>query len=71
VALGQERGEFGDRVQAETVGEVLTSCPTDTLQRWILIEQPSSAVLEAEAAGVAGDGLDCATVALGSGVADS
>ncbi|MEV0473925.1 TetR/AcrR family transcriptional regulator [Streptomyces prunicolor] len=35
VTFGQETREFGDHVPAETVAEVLTSCYTDTLQRWI------------------------------------
>jgi AcrR family transcriptional regulator len=41
VAFGQEAGEFGDHVPAETVAEVLTSCYMDTLQRWVFSrEQP-------------------------------
>ena len=45
VALGQDAGEFGDHVSAETVAEVLTSCYMDTLQRWIFSDQQPVAAL--------------------------
>jgi len=45
VALGQNSGEFGDHVPAETVAEVLTSCYMDTLQRWVFADgQPAEAL---------------------------
>jgi AcrR family transcriptional regulator len=46
VALGQEHGEFSDRVRPEIVGEVLTSCYTDTLQRWVFTGRSTNAELE-------------------------
>ncbi|HEY2057372.1 MAG TPA: TetR/AcrR family transcriptional regulator [Amycolatopsis sp.] len=42
VAWGQERGEFTDRVPAGIVGEVLTGCYTDTVQRWIFAGEPAA-----------------------------
>jgi AcrR family transcriptional regulator len=42
VALGQERGEFSDRAPADAVGEVLTSCYLDALQRWVFTEASAS-----------------------------
>lgn len=45
VALGQERGEFRDRVRADIVGEILTSCYLDTLQRWVFADGQSNAAL--------------------------
>ena len=35
IALGQDRGEFHDRIDAEVAAEVLTVCYTDTLGRWV------------------------------------
>lgn len=45
VAWGQERGEFSDRVPAGIVGEVLTSCYTDTVQRWVFADEASAPAL--------------------------
>ncbi|HEX3781239.1 MAG TPA: helix-turn-helix domain-containing protein [Pseudonocardiaceae bacterium] len=39
VVAGQESGEFSDQAPAETVGEVLTSCYLDALQRWVFTDQ--------------------------------
>jgi AcrR family transcriptional regulator len=35
VELGQQGGEFTVRVRAGVIGEVLTGCYADTLQRWV------------------------------------
>jgi TetR/AcrR family transcriptional regulator, cholesterol catabolism regulator len=35
IALGQQRGEFHDRIDAEIAAEMLTVCYTDTLGRWV------------------------------------
>lgn len=45
VELGQRRGEFSDRVPARVIGEVLTGCYVDTLQRWVFSDQAAAAPL--------------------------